>query len=489
MASTTPLRPDRRPATPARVAAAAVVAAVALLGAACSSGDASSSGTTSTTVAPTTTTTAPGPGPGPTSLDGVGVGLQTIVAPRPAGGGAATTTTTTSPTDPTKGEVTFLTNPTAMSSRNGRDQIWITERAGTVRILTVNTEWDATVGRPKRTGYSLLPGNVLDISALTTEDGERGLLGLAFSTDGRTLYVHHTALNGDIVVAAYDVVDGQPFSGGTGGPPPKADTVAKIDPASRRVLLTIPHQDASNHNGGQLTLGPDGYLYIGVGDGGGTGDPNGNAQNLDTLLGKILRIDPATFVPLQRPYGIPVDNPYANGGGQPEIYLSGVRNPWRFSFDRANGDLWVADVGQDQIEEIDWLPRIYGSGRGANLGWNWFEGNQRYRTDGTPPEGTVKAFQTYPHANGACSITGGYVYRGTGVPSLVAAGAEGGSVYVYGDYCTGQVRGLLSRRGLVVADAPLGVGTAANNLVSFGQDDEGELYVLAADGTLSKIVA
>lgn len=485
MASTTPPRPDRRPATRARVAA--VVAAVALVGAACSSGDASSSGTTSTTVAPTTTTTAPGPGPGPTSLDGVAVRLQTIVAPGPAGGVATSTTTTT--IDPTKGEITFLTSPTAMAPRNGRDQIWIAERGGTVRILTVNTEWDAAVGRAKRTGYTLLPGNALDLSALTTSDGERGLLGLAFSSDGRTLYVDHTATNGDIVVAAYTVVDGQPYSGGANGPPPKAETVAKVDPASRRVLLTIPHQDASNHNGGQLALGPDGYLYVGVGDGGGSGDPNGNAQNLDTLLGKILRIDAATFVPLQTPYAVPVDNPYAQGGGQPEIYLSGVRNPWRFSFDRANGDLWVADVGQDQIEEIDWLPRRYGGGRGANLGWNWFEGNQRYRTDGTPPDGTVKAFQTYPHANGACSITGGYVYRGTGVPSLVAASAEGGSVYVYGDYCTGQVRGLLSRGGLVVADAPLGVGTAANALVSFGQDDDGELYVLAADGTLSKVVA
>jgi glucose/arabinose dehydrogenase len=486
MATTTTMRPDRRPATRARVAAVAAVAAMALVGAACSSGDATSSGT-STTTAPTTTTTAPGPGPGPTSLDGVSVRLETIVAPRPAAG--PTTTTTTSPSDPSKGETTFLTNPTAMASRNGRDQIWITERAGTVRILTVNTEWDAAAGRAKRTGYTLLPGNALDLSALTTQDGERGLLGLAFSSDGRTLYVHHTATNGDIVVAAYDVVDGQPYSGGTGGPPPKAETVAKVDPASRRVLLTIPHQDASNHNGGQLTLGPDGYLYIGVGDGGGTGDPKGNAQNLDTLLGKILRIDPATFVPLQSPYGIPVDNPYAQGGGKPEIYLSGVRNPWRFSFDRANGDLWVADVGQDQVEEIDWLPRTYGAGSGSNLGWNWFEGNQRYRTDGTPPEGTVKAFHTYTHADGACSITGGYVYRGTAVPALVAASAEGGSVYVYGDYCTGKVRGLLSRRGLVVADAPLGVGTAANSLVSFGQGDDGELYVLAADGTLSKVVA
>ena len=209
-----------------------------------------------------------------------------------------------------------------------------------MRILSIDTTWDRATGRTKHTGYTLLPGAALDISALTTTDGERGLLGIAFSSDGRTLYVDHTATNGDIQVASYTIEDKRAFSGGDGVKAPQADTVVGIDPASRQTLLTIPHQQASNHNGGQLVLGPDGYLYVGVGDGGGAGDTAGNAQNTDTLLGKILRIDPAGAA-LGSLYAIPADNPFAGGGGRPEIYLYGVRNPWRFSFDSANGDLWV----------------------------------------------------------------------------------------------------------------------------------------------------
>ena len=239
-----------------------------------------------------------------------------------------------------------------MASRVGRNRLWIAERGGRVRILSINTTFDKATGRTRHTGYTLLPGAVLDISALTTTDGERGLLGIVFSSDGRTLYVDHTATNGDIQVASYAIVDKRAFSGGDGVRAPQADTVVDIDPASRQTLLTIPHQQASNHNGGQLVLGPDGYLYVGVGDGGGAGDTAGNAQNTDTLLGKILRIDPAGAA-LGSLYAIPADNPFAGGGGRPEIYLYGVRNPWRFSFDTANGDLWVADVGQGAVEEID----------------------------------------------------------------------------------------------------------------------------------------
>jgi len=480
MASTPSPRPDRRSRRRRRALLGATAASLALL-AGCSSVSEGGPGTTSTTAPATTTSTAPDPGPGPVDLSGVSVRLETVVGPAPPEiPGTSSTTTTTGP----EGQVeTHLTEPTAMAARNGRDQIWIAERGGTVRILTVNTEWDRTTGRSKRTGYTLLPGTALDLSALTSTTGERGLLGLAFSTDGRTLYVDHTAPNGDIVVAAYTVIDKSAFSGGTGGPPPKADKVAEVDPASRRELLTIPHADQTNHNGGQLVLGPDGYLYIGVGDGGGAGDPTGNAQDLDTLLGKILRIDPATAVPFQSQYGIPPDNPFAEGGGLPEIWLYGVRNPWRFSFDRATGDLWVADVGQNQVEEINRLPVETGWGWRGNLGWNWFEGDQRYRADGTPPEGLVPPIHTYTHADGRCSITGGYVYRGTAVPSL-----EGG-VYVYGDYCTGEIRGLLTRRGILLAEGPLGISTPPGELVSFGQDDDGELWVLAADGTLSKVVS
>jgi glucose/arabinose dehydrogenase len=450
------------------------VVVVSLAAMACSSS--SSGSAVSSTTSSSTTTTALDPGPGPTSLDGVGIRLETIVAPLPEV--VPGTTTTTLPDTP---EPTDLDAPIAMAVRPGRNQLWIAERGGTVRILTVNTAWDRGRGRTVRTGQTLLPGFALDMSALTDTTGERGLLGLAFSTDGRTLYVDHTALNGDIVVAAYTVTDKSVYSGGTDGPPPRATSVAEADPNTRIELLTIPHQENANHNGGQLVLGPDGFLYIGVGDGGGSGDPQGNAQDPDSLLGTVLRIDPATVTPLGPAYAVPADNPFVAGGGRSEIHLWGVRNPWRFSFDQANGDLWVADVGESAIEEINWLPADAGAGRGANLGWNWFEGTVPFRTDGTPPEGLVDPLHVYGHSGGRCSIIGGQVYRGSAIEGL-------DGTYLYGDHCTGEIRGLLARRGIVLDDAPL-ASVAANSLVSFGQDEDGEIYVLSADGTLSKIVA
>lgn len=465
------LHPTRRRRSGPAVRSAAAVVALGLVAAACSSVGSSSATTSSSTSTSTTSTTVLDPGPGPTTLQGVTVSLDPIVRP-----------VTTTSVDPTTGSApTGLDSPVAMASRVGRNQLWIAERSGRVRILSIDTTFDKATGRTKHTGYTLLPGAVLDISALTTTDGERGLLGIAFSSDGRTLYVDHTATNGDIQVASYAIVDKRAFSGGDGVRAPQADTVVAIDPASRQTLLTIAHQQAANHNGGQLALGPDGYLYVGVGDGGGAGDTAGNAQNTDTLLGKILRIDPAGAA-LGSLYAIPADNPFAGGGGRPEIYLYGVRNPWRFSFDTANGDLWVADVGQGAVEEIDWLPASSGAGRGANLGWNWFEGDTRFRSDGTPPEGTIDPIHTYNHDAGRCSVTGGYEYRGTDVPALA-------DTYVYGDYCTGEVRGLLARKGIVLDDQTLSTTVKPGTLVSFGQDDQGELYVLSADGTLYKVTA
>ncbi|HEY6531018.1 MAG TPA: PQQ-dependent sugar dehydrogenase [Acidimicrobiales bacterium] len=372
-----------------------------------------------------------------------------------------------------------LDYPTAMVQRPGRNQWWIAERPGRIRVATVNSSRNRATGEIKQEGITLLPGAVLDISSTTSTDGERGLLGIAFSTDGRTLYVDHTSQEGDVVVAAYAVEDLRAFAG-PGTPPPVA-TVVKIDPASRVELLDIEHKENTNHNGGQLVLGPDGYLYIGVGDGGGTGDPENRAQDKDSLLGKILRIDPAGGNLGQR-YAVPPDNPFVAGGGRPEIHLYGVRNPWRFSFDRETGALWVADVGQGAIEEINRLPADTAAGRGANLGWSWFEGDQRFRPEGTPPRGLVKPLHTYDHSEGRCSITGGFVYRGVDLED------ELGAVYVYGDYCTGEIRGLLSRQGVVLADRGLGAGAGQNGLVSFAQDEQGELYVLAANGSISKIV-
>ena len=437
----------------------ALAVGLALAMVACTSGGAPTSTPGSTTSDGRTAATTPvpvDPGPGPTSLEGVTIELEDVVA-----GG--------------------LNSPTAVAARPMRNELWIAERPGRIRIVNIDTEYVPFIGGGNRTGYTLLSGAVLDLTALTTTDGERGLLGLAFSTDGRTLYVDHTSKDGDVVIASYTVADEGAIGSGPNTSGAAASEVASIDPKTRRELVTVGHRDFSNHNGGQLTLGPDGYLYIGVGDGGGAGDPNGNAQDPDTLLGKILRIDPAGATMVSA-FGIPSTNPYADGGGKPEIYLIGARNPWRFSFDRANGDLWVGDVGQGTLEEIDWLPSTSGAGAGTNLGWNWFEGGDRFRTTGTPPDGLVEPIFTYDHSGGNCSITGGYVYRGSRVPDLVGT-------YVYGDYCTGEIRGLLARNGVVLDERALGASIDESSLVSFGEDGMGTLYVVSAGGTLSRVVA
>ena len=369
-----------------------------------------------------------------------------------------------------------------MASRVGRNQLWIAERGGRVRILSIDTTWDRATGRTKHTGYTLLPGAALDISALTTTDGERGLLGIAFSSDGRTLYVDHTATNGDIQVASYTIVDKRAFSGGDGVKAPQADTVVGIDPASRQTLLTIPHQQASNHNGGQLVLGPDGYLYVGVGDGGGAGDTAGNAQNTDTLLGKILRIDPAGAAlgvalrhprrqPLRRRRRPPRDLPLRRA--QPVALL--VRHAPTATCG------WPTSARARSRRSTGCRPAPVPAGAPTWAGTG-SRATRAFRTDGTPPEGTVDPIHTYTHDAGRCSVTGGYEYRGTEVPALAGT-------YVYGDYCTGEMRGLLARKGIVLDDQPLSTTVKPGTLVSFGQDDQGELYVLSADGTLYKVTA
>jgi glucose/arabinose dehydrogenase len=243
--------------------------------------------------------------------------------------------------------------------------------------------------------------------------------------------------------------------------------------ATRRTLLAV-DQPAPNHNGGNVVFGPDGMLWFGLGDGGGSGDQYGNAQDVDTLLGSILRIDVGGRAAGE--YSIPADNPFAGGGGRPEIWLYGVRNPWRFSFDRATGDLWIGDVGQGVAEEVDVL-RAPERGRGANLQWPLHEGFRPY--SGDPPPGSVDPIHDYGRDDGSCSVTGGYVYRGQAVPALQG-------VYVFGDYCEGALRGLFSTADGVESR---GLGAHADNLASFGEDAGGELYVLSLDGTISRIVA
>ena len=382
------------------------------------------------------------PGPGPTSIAGVNVSLSQIAT---------------------------LDHPLALVPRSGGPDLYVAEQGGKVKVLRVQRTIDPKTNAVTRTSVSVDPSVVLDLSAETSADGERGLLGIVFSSDGQHLYADYTDLDGNTHVVDF------PMNGD------------RADARNRRELLEI-DQPYPNHNGGSLAIGPDGFLYIGMGDGGDHGDPHGNAQNTSVLLGKVLRIDPDA-ADFQRPYGIPDGNPFAGpdgsaAGGAPEIWLYGVRNPWRLSFDRTTGDLWIADVGQDAIEEIDLLPAFFGrdAGRGANLGWNLKEGDQPYG-GATPPAAVaatlVDPILQYDHQGGNCAAVGGYVYRGTAIPALQG-------VYVFGDYCVGELRGLLERNGTRLDERSLGA-SVGQGLTSFGQDTDGELYVLDANGGVYRI--
>jgi glucose/arabinose dehydrogenase len=373
---------------------------------------------------------------------------------------AATATTTTAPppgsTEPlvegaapldevelTLTEVASAEAPTALTARPGTDTVYIAEREGRVVPMT-----NLSVGEP-----------VLDISDRVVTDAEQGLLGIAFSTDGGTLYVSYSlAPEGHTRVDSY-TMDGD-----------------AVDEGSRRELLAV-DQPYDNHNGGDIHVGPDGFLYVALGDGGSAGDPEGNGQDTQTLLGSILRIDPAQPSGGAE-YGIPEDNPFADGeGGAPEIWLYGVRNPWRFSFDRETGDLWIGDVGQNAFEEIDLLPAADGGGAGANLGWNEMEGAHPYE-GGTNPEGGVLPVFEYDRSEGGCSVTGGVVYRGDAIPALAGA-------YLFTDYCAGQVRALRAQGGQTIEERTF--EAEGSELVSFGEDAEGEVYVLSLDGLIYRI--
>ena len=331
--------------------------------------------------------------------------------------------------------VTGLVKPTLLvSAHDGTGRLFVLEQPGTIRILKDG---------------SLLPLPFLDLRNLVNSNGnERGLLGLAFDPDyassGR-FFINYTDANGDSATARYSV---------SGSDPNRAD------PASGVPILRIAHPQYSNHNGGNLVFGPDGYLYFGMGDGGSGGDPNGNGQNLGVLLGKLLRIDVGT-----EPYAVPPDNPFVGrAGARPEIWVYGLRNPWRFSFDRKTGDLYIADVGQDAYEEIDF--QSSGDRGGENYGWNLMEGFHPYKGEAqqrlTPP------VAEYDHSGGNCSVTGGYVYRGSLLPELYG-------MYLFGDYCSGRIWVLArTAEGWKMAEW---LDTSLS-ITSFGEDDSGELYVL-----------
>jgi glucose/arabinose dehydrogenase len=302
----------------------------------------------------------------------------------------------------------------------------------------------------------------LDISDQITTGGERGLLGLAvhpdFPTDPR-FYVDYTDEQGDTVVSAWTVSSDEDVA----------------DDGSEQVLLQV-DQPFPNHNGGALQFGPDGYLYISLGDGGSGGDPQGNGQKLDTLLAKILRID--TDQPSgDKAYGIPADNPFVGReGARPEIWLTGLRNPWRMSFDRATGDLWIGDVGQGSFEEIDVVRA--GSGGGQNFGWNVTEGFHCFRSNDCDQDGLTPPVTEYPHDGGSCSVTGGSVYRGEEHPALVGG-------YFFGDYCSGRIWAIDATENEV--REPTIVLESGRSISSFGEDQDSELYVTDLGGALLRL--
>ncbi|NUN12127.1 MAG: PQQ-dependent sugar dehydrogenase [Myxococcales bacterium] len=302
----------------------------------------------------------------------------------------------------------------------------------------------------------------LDVTDWTSSFGEQGLLGMAFHpryVSNGWFYVNYTTKgDGDTVIARFEV---------------SKDDPNKADPASQQIVLTI-EQPYANHNGGQILFGPDGYLYIGMGDGGAGGDPKGHGQDTKTLLGAMLRID-VDNPQGGKPYGIPADNPFAklDDGSKPEIFAWGLRNPWRFSFDRLTGTLWAGDVGQDNVEEVDVIEL------GKNYGWNTMEGTACYKPAvGCKKEGLMLPVAEYTHAEVGESITGGYVYRGKGVPSLYGS-------YVYGDFVTSQV--LIWKVG---EQSPPVAGSlkAPGNIAAFGEDEAGELFVVTYQNGIHRFV-
>jgi len=304
-------------------------------------------------------------------------------------------------------------------------------------------------------GTRVLATPFLDIRQLVTPgisgESERGLLGLAFDPRRNGFFfVHYTNTNGDITIARYQV----------------SSDPDRADPNSAAVVLTIPHPNFSNHNGGQLQFGPDGFLYDGVGDGGSAGDPNSNAQNTSRLLGKILRIDVSTL-----PYRVPSSNPFGN-----EIWAYGLRNPWRFSFDRITSDLWIGDVGQNNFEEVDLQPAT--SIGGENYGWRVMEGLHCYNATTCNQTGLTRPILEYNHSGGACSITGGYRYRGARYPRM-------SGIYFYADYCSGAIFGATEQsNGTWTSQTLLSTRLAIS---SFGEDQNGELYVADLNGTVSQL--
>jgi len=345
--------------------------------------------------------------------------------------------------------VARVTGGTALAWRRGDPTPYLARQQGQVVPLV-----DGRAGRP-----------VLDLAERVGQHREQGLLGLVFSPNGRRMYVYFTSAAGEDTLVEYPVRarPGRPI---------------RVDPEQGRTVLVVPHV-LPTHNGGQLAFGPDGKLYVAVGDGGGhRGEgpgqvPGGNSQSLDNLLGKILRIDPRPSGVL--PYTVPRDNPFAAGGGRPEIWHYGLRNPWRFSFDRVTGAMWIGDVGQDHWEEVNVVPR---GASGANFGYPLLEGTHPLHAAEAP--GTVLPVFELWHRSGNCAITGGYVYRGRAIPELRGS-------YVFADYCRGALKALRVRHGAAVSLATLRLRVPL--ISSFGEDPDGELAVVSQARGVLRLVA
>jgi glucose/arabinose dehydrogenase len=356
---------------------------------------------------------------------------------------ATTTTSAPRPVDLGAVKITLekiatLESPVTIATRPGDTSLYIGERIG--RVQRLQPDGTVTVA--------------LDIASLVKAEGEQGLLGIAFTADHG--YVHYSNTDGDTSIDEFSV-----------------DAAGNLVADSRRHVLGQ-QQPYANHNGGQIEIGPDGFLYIGLGDGGSSNDPERRADKLDSLLGKILRIDPRPSG--DAPYAVPADNPFVNRqDARPEIWHYGLRNPWRFSFD-SSGAMWIGDVGQGEIEEVD---SVAVGRRGVNFGWSAFEGSKRFNQDIATDPDAMAPVHEYEHGDGSgkgCSVTGGYRYRGSAIAGLVGA-------YVFADYCVVGVRAIDPTN----PNASVELATEGEHLTAFGQGQDGELYVASLDGNVYRL--
>jgi glucose/arabinose dehydrogenase len=436
----------------ARQAIGACAVVVVMVATACSADDAPSDADGSTqatfaTVPPLDTTDAPvTPTAPPASTPPTGTAAPTA---------ATDTVTSTAPATPSPAplaepavellEIGQFDQPVEIAIRPLDNRLFIVQQTG--QVVAVDDESTEVV---------------LDVSELISAGGEQGLLGLAFHPTEKLAYVNYTDRSGDTVVAEY-VVD---------------PTTGTLEPSTVREILKV-EQPFANHNGGKVAFGPDRLLYIGLGDGGSADDPDRSGLDLTTPLGKILRIDPAAAG--AEPYTVPPDNPFVGAdGADPRIWSLGLRNPWRFSFDAATGDLWIADVGQNEFEEINRAPASGGvdAGRGLSFGWSAFEGNDRFNDDQSDAGHTAPVY-VYSHDGGRCSVSGGAVARDSKVPDL-------NGWYVFGDYCSGEIWAL---DPAAASDAPRVVMIGSlPALASISTGADGDLYAISNAGTIARFV-